>query len=257
MSLLYTTSVMLNLKAEKREDFGKKLKKAREAGSLPVIVYGRKEEAGAYFVDLKEFNKIYKEAGESAVVELKTADGDKDILIYDVAYHPVTGVPVHADFYVVEKGKKVEVDVPIIFEGESPAVKGLNGILVKVMHELSVEAMPKDLPHDIKVDISVLVDFDSQILVKDIKLPSGVVCLADAEEPVALVSEPKEEEEEEVEVADISKIEVEKKGNYGKEPRAMGEVIDTGRGELTALQVESYDEQRQGNEKGAGVLLWV
>ncbi len=202
---------MLTLNAIKREAFGKALKQPRLEGKLPVVIYGRKQEAISYFVDLKDFNKIYREAGESTVIEFKSADGDNDVLIKAVDYDPVSGSPVHVDFYAIEKGKKVEVEVPLEFEGESLAVKNLGGVLVKVIHDLPIEAMPKDLPHDIKVDISSLVDFDSQITVADLKIPAGVTVMIDPEEVVALVSEPKDEPVEEVPV-DISQIEVEQKG---------------------------------------------
>ncbi|MEX0910138.1 MAG: 50S ribosomal protein L25 [Candidatus Paceibacterota bacterium] len=212
---------MLKLKASTRDKFGKKIKASREAGLLPVVVYGRKEESKPFFVAVKDFEKVLKEAGESTVVDLMCPEGDKSVLIYAVDYHPVSGLPIHADFYAVEKDKKVEVDVELVFVGESPAVKGLNGILVKVIHALTIEAKPADLPHDIKVDISSLVDFDSQITVADLNLPTGVTSLIPAEEVVALVSAPKEEEPEEAtEAPDLSNIEAEKKGKKEEEAPA-------------------------------------
>jgi len=192
---------------------------------MPAVIYGHKEEAGSLFVNLKEFVKVYSEAGESTVVNLETKDGEKDVLIQEVSYHPVSGDPIHVDFYAIEKGKKVEVDVELEFVGESPAVKGMNGILVKVMHTLPIEAIPKDLPHNIEVDLSTLVDFDSQIVVGDLKLPSGVESMAEAEDVIVLVSEPKEEEEEEV-VPDLENIEVEKKGKKEEEGAEGGENSD-------------------------------
>ncbi len=214
---------MLKLEAQKREIFGKKLKSSRNEGLLPVVVYGRKEEATPFFVESKEFEKVFKAAGESTVVDLVTPEGEKSVLVYAVDYHPVSGLPIHADFYAVEKDKKVEVDVELVFVGESPAVKGLNGILVKVMHALTIEAKPADLPHDIEVDISSLVDFDSQITVADLNLPQGVTSLVPAEEVVVLVSEPTEEEEEEEEAPDLSNIQVEKKGKKEEEASAENE----------------------------------
>jgi len=164
-----------------------------------------------------EFMKAWKQAGESSVISLETENGSVESLIHDIDIHPVTGVPRHADFYVFEKGHKVEVEVPIEFEGISPAVKELGGVLVKVLHELKIEAMPKDLPHNLVVDIASLSSFESQILVKDIKLPSGVTSLVSEDEVVALVSAPREEKEEEAAPVDLSAIEVEKKGKDDEE----------------------------------------
>jgi large subunit ribosomal protein L25 len=143
-------------------------------------------------------------------------DIDHEVLIQDIDLDPVTDNVRHADFYVIEKGKKVTVHIPLEFAGVSPAVKDLGGILVKVLHELEIEAMPKDLPHNLSVDISKLATFEDRILAKDVTLPAGVTLLTKPEEVVASVSEAVEEV---VEVApvDLTAIEVEKKGKEVKE----------------------------------------
>ena len=160
------------------------------------------------------------------VVVLKDGTEEHETLIYDVDVHPITGEPRHADFYVMEKGKKVQVAVPVVFEGVAPAIKDKAGILVKVMHELNVEALPKDLPHSVSVDISSLVELTSQILVKDIKLPAGVSLISGVEEVVAAVTQAKEEPEEPAAPIDLSAIEVEKKGKEAKEGEEGAEAAD-------------------------------
>jgi len=205
------------LTAEKRDISSQNLAQERLAGKIPVVIYGPKEETQSFFVFTKEFKKIFKDAGESSVVTLKCDGADKDTLIKEVAFNPVSGEPVHADFYVIEKGKKVEVAVPLVFVGESPAVKDLGGTLVKVIHELEIEAMPKDLPHEVEVDISGLVDFESRIFASDIKLPAGVEMITEGEEVVALAGQAGEEVVEVEEPADLSTIEVEKKGKKEEE----------------------------------------
>ena len=202
---------MTNLKTELR-DPSIKLVDLRKAGKMPAVFYGKKEASTPISVNMVDFIKVWKSAGESSVISLETQNGPVESLIHDIDIHPVTGVPRHADFYVFEKGHKVEVEVPVEFEGVSPAVKELGGTLVKVLHALKVEAMPKDLPHNLLIDIAALTSFESQILAKDIKLPSGVTMLANPEEVVALVSAPREEKEEEVAPLDLSAIEVLKKG---------------------------------------------
>ena len=202
---------MNTIKAEIREGKNEN-QHLRDNGVIPAVFYGPKQESTSIKVDEKIFMKLYKEAGESTIITLNDGKEDHDVLIHDVQFHAVSGKPVHVDFYVIEKGKKVEVDVPIEFEGTSPAEKTLGGILVKVMHEISISAMPKDLPQNIIVDVTSLETFDSQIKVSDIKLPEGVELNLDDEEAViALVQEPKEEEEEVVEF-DPEAVEVEEKG---------------------------------------------
>lgn len=207
---------MLVLNAEKRDTFGKKLYKDRVAGRLPVVVYGPKEETKHYFVSLIEFKKVWEKAGEFTMVKLHTDSGDFDTLIQEVTKHALKGTPIHADLYLVKEGMKVKVKVPLEFIGVAPAVK-LGGALVKVIHDLEVEASPKDLPHGLTVDISQLENFGSRITVKDIKLPAGVTAVASLDEVVALVSEGKEEVVEEAAPVDLTQIEVEKKGKKEEE----------------------------------------
>jgi len=202
---------MLKLTTDTREK-GKHIKKLRKNGKMPAVFYGNKVSATTISVDTTEFLKVWREAGESSVITLDTPTGAKDVLIQDVQTDPVKGMPVHADFYVIDKDKKITVTVPLEFEGISPAVKELNGTLVKVMHEIEIEVLPKDLPHSLKVDISKLVDFESRIKVSDIALPQSAVPTDGADEIVALIAEQKEEEEASAEAIDMSAIEVEKKG---------------------------------------------
>lgn len=207
---------MQTLVMENRKILGKTSKLLpREV--LPAVYYGPKEASTPITVSKSAFKKVLREAGESSVITLKGEGKEIEALIHEVDFDPIKGEPRHADFYVIEKGKKVEVSVPIHFEGVSPAVKDLGGILIKVLHEIEIEAMPRDLPQSITVNIESLIDFTSQIHMKDIALPSGVVSLEDPNEVVALVSAPKEEKEEEAAPIDLSTIEVEKKGKKEEE----------------------------------------
>jgi large subunit ribosomal protein L25 len=125
---------------------------------------------------------------------------------------------VHVDFYAIEKGKKITVDVPLTFVGEAPALK-LGGNLTKVLHEVEVEADPTKLPKEIIVDISTLVDYESQIHVRDLSVPAGVEIKDNGDDVVALVQQVKEESES-TPVLDMSAVEVEKKGKAEEAPAA-------------------------------------
>lgn len=208
---------MLKLKVSKREA-AEKIEEIRSAGLIPAVFYGPKEAAQSIKIVAADFDKVFREAGESTMVTLDLDGAEHETLIHDVDFHPVKGTPMHVDFYVVEKGKKVTVHVPLEFTGVAPAEKTLGGTLVKVMHELEIEAMPKDLPHEIVVDISVLVDFDAQIHASDIKLPSGVALVTEENEVIALVQEAQEESDEPSAPVDISSIEVQKKGKKEESP---------------------------------------
>ena len=206
---------MFKLKVEKR-DLKESLTALRSAGKLPGVFYGPKDPSTPIKMSLADFKKAWKTAGESTVVSLEGSGIDADVLIHDVDLHPVTDVASHVDFYAIEKGKKLSVDVPLDFIGVSPAVNDLGAVLVKVAHDIEIEALPKDLPHKLEVDISTLINFDSVIMAKEIKLPEGVTLKVKPEEVIASVYEPKEEVAEATPI-DLSAIEVEKKGKEAKE----------------------------------------
>lgn len=202
---------MTKLVATKREKLGKANKALRKAGTLPAVMYGYKTESTSIAIDAKAFDKVWKAAGESTMITIETPDGEKDTLIHDVDSHPVTGVIRHIDFLVVDSSKPVEIKIPLKFIGLAPAVKNLGGILVKVLHELEISVLPKNIPHEIVVDTEVLADLDSQIKASDLVMPAGATLITLPDEIVASIAIPKEEEVESVPI-DLSAIEVEKKG---------------------------------------------
>ena len=205
---------MLNLTIEKREGA---LHAVRAAGKLAAVFYGPKAPTTPISINEADFIRVFKQAGESSIVTLTGLGEDHDALIHDIDRDPVSGKIRHADFYVIEKGKKVTVNVPLEFTGVSAAVKDLGGNLIKVLHELEIEAMPKDLPHSLEVDISPLATFDDQIHARDIKLPAGVSLITDADEVIVLAAAAKEEVEEVVAV-NVADIELsEKKGKKEEE----------------------------------------
>ena len=206
---------MLTLKVEKR-DPKSSLSEVRKAGKMPAVFYGKKEASTSIMISYSDFEKTLKEAGESTIINLNGDGIDVDVLIHEIDNDPVTDKPRHADFYAIEKGKKIEIDVPLEFVGVAPAVKTLGGVLVKVMHEIKIEALPKDLPQKIEVDISSLNTFEDVIIAKDLKLPNGVEIKENQEEVVVSVYEPKDEVVESASV-DLSAIEVQKKGKDAKE----------------------------------------
>lgn len=202
---------MLTLSVEKRGETGASAPALRRAGLIPAVVYGAHQASTPITVPVRAFEKVLREAGEATIVSLAGLGEPLPTLIHEVDLDPLTNQPRHVDFYAVTKGKKVEVAIPLVFIGESPAVKaGAN--LVKVLHELEVKADPMNLPHDIPVDLSVLAAIGDRIHTKDLVLPAGVELAVDPEEIVALAQEVVEEKEEVVAPADIASIEVEKKG---------------------------------------------
>lgn len=187
---------MTEIAATKRENVGTRLNSLRKEGILPAVLYGEGVASTPISVQMKEFKKVLRQAGETSLLTLKVRDGkDFNVLIYDVAVDPLTGEPIHADFYAVRMDKPIEAKVPLVFLGESAAVKNDGGILVKIAHELEVKALPKDLPHEISVDVTKLEKIGDKIHVRDLILPAGVIALAGEEEVVALIEPPRSEVE--------------------------------------------------------------
>jgi large subunit ribosomal protein L25 len=188
-------------------------------GRIPAVVYGPKQPSTLISLALSEFKKVLRDAGESSVIELVGLEKPLQVLIHEVDQNPVTTMPRHVDLYAIEKGAKVEVAVPLSFVGESPAVKaGAN--LVKVMHELPIEADPANLPHEIEVDISSLAAEGDQLHVSDLTIPNGVTVQVEGDEVVVLIQAIETEPEEESAPVDMDAIEVEGKGKEEEEAPA-------------------------------------
>ena len=201
-------SLILNItKRDLTKKFPKPDKIESQVESLRGIFYGKNEETTPISIPYADFKKVWKEAGGSSLIILKGIGEDKEVIIQEIDFDPVTDYVRHVDFYVIERGKAMEADVVLEFIGEAPAVKELGGVLMKTLRELKIEVLPKDLPKKLEVNVSVLKDFESKILVTD-----SAKILGDSDEVVALVTEAKEEEEEEIVTPDIADVEIEKKG---------------------------------------------
>ena len=195
--ILYTAMEKPLLQAIVRDVASKTASSVRSEGEVPAVLYGNNIANIHLTVKLGEFEKLFRKAGESTIVELKTVDGQThNVLIQDVQRHYLTGAPIHIDFLEVSMTEKLTATVPLEFVGESIAVKNMGGTLVKVLDEVEVECLPGDLPHSIEVDISGMSTFDSEILIKDLKVAAGVQINAEPEETVANIQPPRDVEAE-------------------------------------------------------------
>jgi len=207
---------MFVIKASKREG-NEKVANLRKEGKVPAVFYGAGKPSTSITISTIEFKKIWRQAGESSTVKVSTPEGDIDVLIHDVQVDPVTSEPIHVDFLAIDMKKKIKVNVELVFEGVSNAVKSGLGNLVKVLHEIEIEALPADLPHNLIVDIAKLETLADSVTVADIKLPSGVEAITLSTDVVASIVAQKEEVEEVAAPVDLSAIEVEKKGKKEEE----------------------------------------
>ncbi|NCU41175.1 MAG: 50S ribosomal protein L25 [Candidatus Moranbacteria bacterium] len=206
------------LKAEARKE--RTLSRLRKDGYIPAVVYGKEEESVPLEIFGKDFIKIFSHVGENVVFGLALSEGKKyNVLVRDIERHPLTGNIVHIDFYAVNMDEEVETTVELEYKGESPLVKGEGGILVRNIDEVTVKALPKDIPSTLIVDISSLVSFDDVIHIKDLVVSDKVEILADPETILVSVSRPRTEADLEADSQqpDVSQVEVVEKGKKEKE----------------------------------------
>lgn len=271
---------MLHL-AVKTRDKAKKAKEFLKEGYIPAVVYGPKTPSTSLAVKYKEFFNTHKEAGETTLIALdidlpadlsteasaqagasvqtgektgsedsKEEDASKTknvVLIRDVQIHPVSGNFIHIDFYQLPLDQEIEISVPVLSEGVAPAVKEQGGILVHNLHEINIKALPIELIHEIKVDLSGLENIGDSILVKDLKTSQKIEVLADEEEMVFTIEEPREEEVEEVEETETEEETIEGIKTEGEEKREEEATEEEGE-TVPGVKKEEMLKQEEGKE---------
>lgn len=204
---------MLTLSSQVRTKTKKQTRAVRKEGFIPGVLYGPRIKTVSVQVPVKDFEKVYAEAGETSLVTLSFPAEAKElqntvVMIRDVAKHPISRAMLNIDFYQVPMDEKTVVKVPVEYGGDPPAVKDEGGTLVRNLYELEIRAFPMDIPHEIHVDLSGLAHLGDALMLKDIVLPVNVEVLHhDLETVIAYVEAPQVEEEmaptEEVSVEDI------------------------------------------------------
>ncbi|MBU1031596.1 50S ribosomal protein L25 [Patescibacteria group bacterium] len=231
----------LSLNAEERQILGKKVKKLRKEGILPGHVFGKGLESEAVSVKEDEFLKIFRQAGETGLIDLKIgAEKIRPVLIREVQYDPVSDIPVHIDFYQVDMTQKVKVSVPLVLIGDQPESVHLGEtIVLQTLNEIEVEALPTDLVEKIEVDINPLKNIDDAITVGQLNFDRNKLTVSAADEEIvvklapAITEEMKKQMEEEA--AEAAPAE-------GEEAPAEGEEGVPAEGEAPA-ESEKPEEQ--------------
>lgn len=217
-----------SLTAATRADLGRQAKKVRTAGSIPAVMYGPGTEPKAIQLGVSEFQKLYRAAGSSSLIDV-AVDGATPVkvLIQEVQLNPLTMRPQHVDLRQIRMDEELTVDVPLVFEGEAPAVKELAGTLVHAYDALTVTCLPADLPHEITIDLGALKTFDDTITVADLKLPKGVTIVEDAGVTLATVVPPLTEDQlkkmEESASADVTAVKTEAEEKKAEEEAKKAE----------------------------------
>lgn len=181
-----------------RTTVGKKVKKLRQNGKIPIRLFGGGIDPMPMQADASSLGKILSQAGFNSpiFVNFDSSKEENVCFIREVQRDPITEELLHIDLLKVDMSKKVTVEVPVRLFGVPDAVKNLGGILLQSINSIPVSALPLSIPESISVDVTILVDFDKSIRIKDIEFGDGVDPERDPDTLIARVVPPRIDEEE-------------------------------------------------------------
>jgi len=169
---------LVKLNVSPRESTGKnENRRTRAAGKTPAVLYGTDREATSVQLDTVEFMRILKKTGGRSVIYDLDLEGEEDkplALVKEMQVHPVTDVVFHVDLYEIPRGVPVEVAVAVVPEGEPAPVKFGEADVNQLAYSVTLRCLPRELPEEIRFDISELMTNDS-VFASDLRPPVGEV----------------------------------------------------------------------------------
>lgn len=243
-----------NLSVTKRTDKGSK---ARTTQQIPGVVYGAGTKSDSINLNVVEFNKLFKKAGESSLIDL-SIDGQADgkVLIQAVQFEPVKDHPIHVDLRRIDMNKVMTAPVSLTFVGEAPIIKSAGGTLVFSIETVEVKCLPKDLVSHIEVDISKLDSYEVTIKLSDIHLPPGIQITSPAPESLVVkaMAALTEDEIKAMEAAgaapvDVAAIESAKPKKEGEEEGAEGAAVGDKGDQKEDKKDEKKEEKKDDKKK--------
>lgn len=198
----------MEINAEKRKELGKKTRFLRYEGNLPGVIYGKKMESIPVSLDYDSFKKVWDRSGETDLIDIKVDTHSYKVLIKNIQLNPVSGKIDHVEFYKPDLTEKIEVQVPIEVMGEdkNEHIKSGEAMLFYVVDEITVKALPMDLPHEFTIDVSQM-EVGQSITVKELNYDKDKVEIVDLEIDEHVIRLDKMEEQKEEEVAPVSEEE--------------------------------------------------
>ncbi|MDO8669270.1 MAG: 50S ribosomal protein L25 [Candidatus Buchananbacteria bacterium] len=185
----------LKLNSNLRTLIGKKAQIIRQEGKIPAVVYGHGLENQNIELDYNAFDKVFKEGGESTIIDLGVDGKEVKVIVSDVQYDPVKGRYRHVDFHQIKMDEAITANVELKFVGEAKAVKEFDGVLVHNISELEIKCLPGDLVGEIEVDVSKLNTFDDVVTIADLVISDKIEIIGhEPEDVVAIVTKPRAEE---------------------------------------------------------------
>ena len=208
-----------SVKLDPRTVTGKKVRQLRRQGVIPVHLYGADIEPSNLQIDSRTLNRLLPQVGTNVPVSIEVEEQEMENICFvrEVQRHPVTDEVIHVDFLRVDVTRTVSAEVPVTLTGTAPAVTQMAGTLLQNVQSMSIEALPMDMPAEIVVDISGLIDFDTTLLVGDVEVPGNVTVLNDPEDTLVRVAPPR------LEVETFEGEELEEGAEEGEEGAEEGE----------------------------------
>ncbi len=193
------------VKLDRRTVTGKKVRQLRRQGLIPVHVYGAGIKPANLQVDDRTLNRLLLQIGSNIPVSVVYEDQDEENICFvrEVQRNPVTESVIHVDFLKVDVSRTVSTEVPLAIIGIAPAVTQMAGTLLQNVQSLLIEALPMDMPAEVPLDVSGLVDFDASVAVRDVQVPGNVIVLNNPDDVIARVAPPRLEVEIAEEDAEI------------------------------------------------------
>ncbi len=197
------TTEAIKLELEPRAILGKKVKRLRREGIVPVHLYGPGVDPRALQCEQGRLVRALTRAGGNTpiTVTVPGEDGEKLTFAREIQWDPVRGSILHVDFLAVQATQRISAQVPIVLIGESPGAREASGAVIQQLRELTVEALPLEIPNEVEVDLAILTDSSGAIRVGDLILPDNVDVLTEADEVVVRIEVTRAEVEEVVEAA--------------------------------------------------------
>jgi large subunit ribosomal protein L25 len=173
----------ITLVLEPRTTTGKKVKRLRQAGIIPVHLYGSGISSRTLQCQRPTLIRVLALAGGNTPITV-SVEGDEDehlAFVREVQWDPIRGDLVHVDFLRAEATQRVSAEVPITLTGDSPGARLANGIVVQQLRSVVVEALPLDMPAELVVDLAMLTEPDGVVRAGDLVMPEDTTLISDAD----------------------------------------------------------------------------
>ncbi len=166
-----------SMELQPREQLGSSnSRRLRRQGHVPVVVYGADKENAHYLTNHNSLiHNLEVEAFHSAIIDVKENGKTQGTILREVQMHPYKSQILHVDLQRVKASEQITLRVPLHFEGDdaAPGVKMSGGIFTRLINDVEILCLPKDLPEFLTVDVSDL-EINSSVHLSNIKLPEGV-----------------------------------------------------------------------------------